>query len=149
MDFDNFNTKDVAQDGRPLHLHAPFEPDKKLYDTDDTGKDDKSRPCRVWVRGRESRDVNSYIQRQQKKLAKDPDAAGEEEGLGLAKAMVLRFENIDRNGRPLTTTDDDLRWFFDLSGSFVKQVMDFSQEPTNFLPETSSKSASPPDSSDG
>ena len=135
MDFEQFNTRKRASEGVPVHFHAPYEPGELLYDDDDPEK-----PCRAWVRGYESREIEAYVQEMQRRAAERREE-GEpvnlvEEGSKLAAALVIRFENINRADKPLTTSDSDLKWFFDLSRDFADQITKVAKDNKRFLGKT-------------
>lgn len=137
MDFAKFDARKASAAGAWLHLCHPAT-GAKLYDDNDTSK-----PCRIKVQGAESPDAHASIRRAQKAMAKavedkDTDAV-REQSVAMAKSLVLDFENMHRDGRPMTL--DDVDWLLNLqipngqSGerAFVEQIVDFAFKRASFL----------------
>ena len=135
MDFTKLDTKTPAEAGNWLHLCRPYT-EEKLY----SGEKKDGKPCRVMLRGLESASVQKIIKRQKaaEMTGKKSDIEqAERDGLAFAQSLVIDFQNIERGDKPLSTSKDDVEWFFDLSADFVRQVMEFAADNQNFLPETS------------
>ena len=127
MDFGQFNTTSGAEEGRFLHLRhlVTGEP---LYDEDEDGT---RRRVGLTVRGMESKTLRKAINKYRRRsMTSSEDVDGEME---IAKALVLSFHNIERDGKPLTTSVEDLTWFFDQSREFVRAVIDFANTSGNFV----------------
>jgi len=138
MDLSTLNTKKPAEDGAWLHLCYPYKT-QLMYEPGEDGKPDETRPCRVKLRGMESETVQDVLQRLNKsKMSgrKQDERKAEADGLKFAAAMVIKFENLHNGVEPLTTSAEDIKWFFDQSGDFTQQVLEFAQDNTNFLGKT-------------
>ena len=125
MDFGQFNTRDAAETGRLLHIKH-LKTGKPLYDG--------GKPVGVLCRGIESDTVRAAAAKANRARM---EGASDDDDLSVAKAVVIRFQGIEREGKPLGVTDDDLRWFFGLSSKLVQAVISFAREPGNFLPAVS------------
>lgn len=130
MDFAQFNTRDGAEEGRFLHF-THIETGAALYDPEADGDDKR---VGIWLRGMESKSVQSAARAAQRAALKHRGATDDDDGVETAKALVLRFQHISRDDKLLTTSDDDLKWFFGLSSRLVNQVTGFASQPANFLP---------------
>lgn len=129
MDFASFNTREGAEEGRFLHLRH-LETGDLLWD----GEGDARKPVGIVLRGIESKAVLEAINASQRRAAKGGEG---DKDMATAQAMVMEFRNIERDGKPLTTSAADLEWFFGLSSGLVRQVVEFASKPGNFLPPAS------------
>lgn len=129
MDFSQFNTRSGADEGRFLHLKHLMT-GELLYDV----VDGKKEPVGITLRGLESELVQEAIQKANRARVSGKDT--EEQDAAAAQAMVISFHNITRNGEPLTTSREDVKWFFDQSSKLVRAALSFAGEPGNFLPAT-------------
>ena len=140
MDFQQFNAKVGADDGRVLHL-PHIQTGEPLWHIDKSDPDNIiTEPVGITVRGIESKTVLAALASRNRKnigvaisandQADDQDAAAAK---AVAKAIVIEFHHIERDGRPLTTSEEDIEWFFNLSASFVKEVRHFAADAGNFL----------------
>lgn len=130
MDFSALNTKIPAEKGAWLHLRHPAT-GAFLYD----GHGESALPCRVFVRGLESKTVQARAKNIRKNTVEGQE---NEDGLEFVSALIIDFENVERSaGVPLTGSDADVRWFLVQSDSFVEQVMDFAKKRSNFFEKAS------------
>lgn len=134
MDFNAFDSRSTANEGRPLHLKHPVT-GEPMFDGD--------APCRVIVLGTEGRVAQDAF-REAAKLPKLPDNAAQEDYHSrlcvTARKIIVGFENIDRGDRAATVADAD--WFLGLNisnplrgpgRSFVEQVLSFAGDRGEFL----------------
>lgn len=122
MDFVAIDMKKASDTGAFLHLRHPST-GKLLYSDGE--------PVGVHVRGKESPAVQSRVKSaQRRRVTNDSD---EDFGLGYLVSLVIGFENIERDGKPLEPTDESIRWFFGRSDAFGEQVLAFSQDRANFF----------------
>lgn len=122
MDFGQFNTKAGAEEGRFLHL--------RHVGTGELVWEGKE-PVGVTVRGVESKTVQEAVAANNRAAMRD---SGDEKDAALLKAVILSFHHIERDGKPLTTSAEDLRWFCDQSSAINQQILQFASRPGNFLP---------------
>lgn len=161
MDFAKFDNRGPAEEGGRLELKDPSVQDgEPLLD----GK----KPCVVGVRGSAARSVQQKVrQRLKAKMSSKKKGKAEEARImedvhadlcESASDVITFFENIERDGRPLTTDPEDIKWFLDLTfpvmgvkendegeavtnsngdiqfemknNPFAKQITDFSSEQT-------------------
>ncbi len=148
MDFTKLDTRTAQNAGHPLTLRYP-----------DSGEDiiSDGKPCLVFVKGSQSRDVQTAIMTDsRKKLAKGKDKASGEsleeiqrELIKGAARFITGFENIERDGDPLPV--EDAGWLLDLNfvstesllaeedntewlgDSFAQQILKFANDADNFL----------------
>lgn len=140
MDFTKLDSRAAAEIGAPLHILHPV--------TGEPMQDD-GKPCRVILRGTESR----HAQQVARALNKAKRAAAEKEGddddraledmhadlVKMAAPLVVGFENVNRGDKPATA--EDAEWFLGLNlfsspgnpPSFLEQVMTFAANRANFL----------------
>lgn len=137
MDFSKLETKTGAEKGAFLHLRHPAS-GELLYDT---SVEPKSK-IGLFVRGTESKTVQDRLKGLQREQVKGADA--EDSGLEFVSSLVIRFVGVERDGRLLSAIDEDLRFFFGLSDSFVEQVIDFAKARSNFFGHPLTDSYSPP-----
>ncbi|MFD2439737.1 hypothetical protein ACFSS8_05955 [Paracoccus kondratievae] len=139
MDFTAFDSRTVADEGRPLHLRHPAT-GELLWDdggpADPENPDEgRSRPCIVYVLGTEGRIAQEAFREAAKlpKLGEDATQEDYHERLCVtARKLIVGFENVDRGDRPATAADTD--WFLGLNisnplrgkgRSFAEQVLAF------------------------
>lgn len=127
MDFTKFNTKEAAEQGRFLHLRH-FRTGEFLYDEVD-GKQER---VGITLRGLESKTVQDAV-KEYRRRAMAGEIAPDREETAIAQAVVIEFHNIHRGDDLLTTSADDIKWFFDQSSEFVQAVVDFARTTGNFL----------------
>lgn len=127
MDFSALNTKVPAEKGAFLHLKHPAL-GTLLWDGE--GADRKK--VGVYVRGIESKTVQDRIKRTQKEKLDGVDGA-EEAGRAFAVSLIVSFDGVERDGKPLPATDEGIQWFFDQSDGFVEQVLKFAQDRASFF----------------
>lgn len=132
MDFSVFDNRGPAETGQRLEL---LDPSVREGEPLLSGK----KPCAVIVRGSTARSVQAAMRARQK--AKMVDAKGDkaEEARVMedvhsdlcdsATALIVGFENIDRDGRPLTTDADDIKWFLDLTFPIMGVKEDANGDP--------------------
>ncbi|WP_313349384.1 hypothetical protein [Paracoccus sp. (in: a-proteobacteria)] len=141
MDFTSFDSRSVADEGRPLHLKHPAT-GEPLFDGE--------APCVVHVLGTEGRIAQEAF-RDAAKLPKLADDTTMEEYHArlciTARKLIVGFANVDRGDRPATPADAD--WFLGLNmtnpvsrgkgRSFAEQVLAFSGDRGEYLgkPEAS------------
>lgn len=153
MDFTAFDSRTVADEGRPLHLRHPAT-GELLWDdggpADPENPDEgRSRPCIVYVLGTEGRIAQEAFREAAKlpKLGEDATQEDYHERLCVtARKLIVGFENVDRGDRPATAADTD--WFLGLNisnplrgkgRSFAEQVLAFAGDRGAYLgkPEAS------------
>ena len=129
MDFGSLNTKIGAEKGAFMQLkHPAF--GTLLWDGE--GKDRV--PVGINVRGTESKTVQDRLKElQQDKMSKKSKIDTERAGMEFACSLVIDWTGIDRDGSPVPATDENIKWFFGLSDSFVEQVLDFAQDRASFF----------------
>jgi hypothetical protein len=135
MDFSTLNTKDGAEQGAFLHLCHTVT-GALLYDAN-------KNPIGVYLRGNESDTVQTAVRQFNRATVKGGQTK-EFLNIDLASLLVIRFVGVMRGDRPLTTSAEDLRWFFGLSDNLVEQVLEFSKERGNFFGQPSPAVSSPP-----
>lgn len=158
MDFNGFDSRSVANEGRPLHLTSPGT-GELLWDDDggevsEAGTPIRSNPCTVIVYGFEGK-VAQDVSREAAKLPKLADDATTEDYherlCFTARRLIAGFENIDRGDRAATEKDAD--WFLGLNmanpmargrgRSFVEQVLAFSGDRSAYLGKPAASSSAP------
>ncbi|MFC3169221.1 hypothetical protein [Paracoccus fontiphilus] len=159
MDFTSFDSRSVADEGRPLHLRHPSTgellwDDQGPHLDDDGAEVPREKPCLVYVLGTEGR-VAQEAFREAAKLPKLPDDATMQDYHDrlcvTARKLVVGFENVDRNTRAATMADVD--WFLALNvsnpvargkgRSFAEQVLAFSNDRSAFLGKPEASSSAP------
>lgn len=123
MDFAKINDRDTAEAGTFCHF---------WYPTPDSLMMDGAKPVGANVRGMESFTVRKTITDIARQGIK-----GEKAGLALTRALVIDFVGIERDGKPLTTSDADLKWLFDRSAKFERQIMTHAESLGNDAPAPS------------
>ncbi len=130
MEFSQFETKSGAEVGAFLHF-THLRTGELLYDKE---AEDEDKRVGVWLRGMEAKSVQAAAREAQRTAIKSPlNEDDDSQGLETAKAMVIRFQNITRDGKPLSVSEEDLVWFFNLSSVMVQRVVGFASQPANFL----------------
>lgn len=144
MDFTSFDSRSVADEGRPLHLKHPAT-GEPIYDGE--------RPCIVHVFGAEGRIAQEAFRETAKleKLPEDATQADYHERLCItARRLIAGFENIERGDRPATAADAD--WFLALNisspmrgkgRSFAEQVLSFAGDRGEYLGKPGAASSQP------
>ncbi|WP_312526702.1 hypothetical protein [Paracoccus sp. (in: a-proteobacteria)] len=149
MDFNNFDSRTAADEGRPMHIKHPATGELMWNDDgpkhDDDGNElPRSNPCRVYVYGTEG-NVAQEAFREAAKLDKLDDAATmadyHERLCVTARKLVAGFENVNNGDRPATV--GDAAWFLNLNTSsplkgregqsFAEQVLQFSGTRGQYL----------------
>lgn len=161
MDFNKFDSRARAEAGVPMPILDP-----------NTGEaiTDGGKPCLVIVRGTASRSMQAKMREKQKAaMAKKPKDGEDDEARVMedihmqlceaAAPFIVGFENMERDGRPMTV--EDAEWFLDLSfpemgakedengdmlmgkdgkpsfemknNPFAKQIGDYAGKQANFL----------------
>lgn len=134
MDFNQFDSRALAENGAAMDIMHPVTGEAML---------DDGLPCRVIVRGTESRSVQAA------QSAARGARSGKAENVTLdalhkdlvksAKPLIIGFENVHRGTQAATAADAD--WFLDLNmingqegeQSFAEQVLSFATKRANFL----------------
>lgn len=115
MDFSVFDNRGPAEAGQRLELRDPLN-GEIIMSGDNV--------CAVIVRGMTSRSVQADLRKRKKArmaAAKDKidEAQVTEDGhndlCDGAAPLIVGFEHVERDGRPLTTSAEDIRWFLDLT----------------------------------
>jgi len=163
MDISKFDSRTRAEAGAPMQIKDPISKEPIM---------DGDKPCRVIVRGTASKSMQAKMREKQKALmAKKPKKGKDDEDEARvmedvhqqlcegAAPFIVGFENMEREGRPMTL--DDVEWFLDLSfpemgvkedehgnpvlekdgtpvfemknEPFAKQIGDFAGRQANFL----------------
>lgn len=162
MDFGKLDNRSSSEIAQPLTLRHQHN-GEEIIDT---------KPCLVYVKGANARSVQSDLlseakmklqeakSNKSKKTEEEKTRALEdiqEMLIDSAMRVIDHFENIERDGKPLTNSKEDMRWFLDLNffsikslnqagmpkldekewygDSFAQQIIYFSNEVTNFLAE--------------
>lgn len=116
MDFSQFDNRGPAETGQRLELLDPtVRKGQPLMSGD--------RPCVVIVRGSTARSVQIEMRKRQKakltaKNRSDEARVMEDvhaEQIAAATPLIVGFENVEREGVPLTASPEDIRWFLDLT----------------------------------
>lgn len=115
MDFGKITDRDNAEAGTFCHFWHPT-PDDPMMDGD------KAVGC--MVRGMESFTVRKAMTR----LARGGKGQA---GVELIKALVINFVNVERNGAPLSTSDEDIQWLLDRSAKFERQIIEAAEAMGN------------------
>lgn len=125
MEFTKYDARTAAENPQPLKLRDPatgeYIMDGKLH-------------CTVLVIGSHSRSVQAGIldearnklnQVKGKKKKDEANALADvQKTLAEGATRVIRgFENIEKDGKPLTTGKDDVAWFLDLNFLSVKSLL--------------------------
>lgn len=157
MDFNSFDSRSVADEGRPLHLTNPgtgalLWDDEGPSDPDNPDKG-RSNPCTVYVYGAEGRIAQEAF-RETAKLPKLADVATQAEYherlCETARKLIAGFENVERGDRPAGVADAD--WFLGLNisnpargkgRSFAEQVLAFSGSRGEYLGKPAAASSEP------
>lgn len=142
MDFNDFDSRTAADEGRWMHVKHPVSGDL-LYDGD--------APCEVLCKGAEGREVQKEVAKMRAASVALQDA--KEEGADdetmamlhekLCKAVtpfVAGFRNINNGAKP-AKAPKDVAWFLDLNmmngrhgeRSFAEQIADFATRRASFL----------------
>lgn len=164
MDFNGFDSRSVADEGRPLHLTSPGT-GALLWDdggpADPENPDEgRSKPCIVFVYGFEGK-VAQDASREAAKLPKLADDATTEDYherlCFTARKLIAGFDNVDRGNRPATVGDAD--WFLGLNlsnpmlkgrgRSFAEQVLAFAGDRGAYLGKPGAALSEPPSKSAG
>lgn len=135
MDFSQFNTKTAGEEGRFLHLRH-LRTNAPLYETkeDPTTGETLKEPVGIWLRSIESTQVLEAVQAFQRRKMKGETKEGEDKDTAIAQALVVKFQNVERDdGNPLTTSPEDLTWFFDQSILLVQACVEFARDLGNFI----------------
>jgi len=157
MDFNKHDSRTAANNAKPLHLRHPVD-GALLYADGPDDKPDRNKPCLVFVRGTESRIVQTRLSeiRAQRAIDEGEKKTDSPEFQGmqdmhekLARDMhplVTEFHNIERGEDPLDATDPAaVEWFMNLqliNGqidkdgkdlSFLGQIAEFAAERGNYL----------------
>lgn len=133
MDFSVFDNRGPAEAGQRLELLDPTVRDGEPLLS---GK----KPCVVIVRGSTARSVQEMSRaRLKQKMAKAKKKGDEEDARVLedvhaelcdtAFPLIVGFEGIERDGKPLTASADDVRWFLDLTFPIMGIKKDDDGEP--------------------
>lgn len=132
MDFARFKVGDNAEEGRFWHI-PDLQTGLPLYQKVE-GEDGKvaEEPVGIWLRGIESATVTQAIREHQKRVASGRSLQDGEND-AIARALVVRFQNVERDKRPLEVTPDDLDWFFGLTNRFVVGAINFASDAGNFI----------------
>lgn len=132
MDFSKFDNRGPAETGQRLELKDPTVRDgEPLLD----GK----KPCAVIVRGSTARSVQMEMRKRQKaKMTAAKNSKAEEARVmedvhsdlcDAALPLIVGFDGVERDGRPLTTDPDDIKWFLDLTFPIMGVKEDEDGEP--------------------
>jgi len=127
MDFNKLDSRTAAEKPQRVHLRRQ---------DDGMPISDGDKACVVLVVGSHSRSVQAGIledARAKLNASKGKKKSKEEQANALADVQktliegatrVIRgFENIERDGKPLTTSAEDIAWFLDLNFLSVKSLM--------------------------
>lgn len=154
MDFNKFDSRKAADEGRPLHLKHPST-GELLYDNEDDPFADNGKPCVVYVLGAEGRSVQKQLKEVVSEIAADRESEEDEkakaEKVGYAEfqqsrlvqltaPLIAGFENIKR-GKRNAKSPDDVEWFLNLQlvtdndagTSFAEQISGFATKRGNYL----------------
>ncbi len=144
MDLSTLNTAGPAERGSALHLKHPAL-GHLLYTGDGASEmgelidESKAEPVLVFVRGIESKSAREFAralhQARMKLDEKRPSdlAAIEKIGLDFAVSLVVGFSGLERDGKPLEATEENIRAFLSASDEIVSQVTEFAQDKRNFF----------------
>lgn len=151
MDFSKFDARSDHEAGARMTILHPI--------TGEPIADGKGKTSAVIVRGIASPTVQADIRRRHKeKLSAEQEANLKaleqtledvhEDSIATALPMVIGFENVERDGRALKGTSEDIRWFLNLTfpimetdakgkwqmvnRPFAVQIAEFSGKQANF-----------------
>lgn len=170
MDFNAFNSRSGANKPSRLHVCHPATGDEIWSEPPRGIPGDadyfEGKPCIVLVLGAEGADVQAQLKRLRAQKMTDPTSGNRKErrakkAEGIAEVddrsvievhaemaesavpLIAGFENIERDGKPLTTSHDDVMWFLCLQTvngrgeqgqkSFLEQVLEHSGDRANYL----------------
>lgn len=125
MEFTNFDSRTAAETAQPVKLRDPATGEFIM---------DGKQHCTVLVVGSHSRSIQAGIlddaraklnQAKGKKKKDDASALADvQKTLIEGAARVIRgFEHIERDGRPMTNSKEDVDWFLDLNFLSVKSLL--------------------------
>ena len=169
MDISTLNSRSGSDTPTPLHLRHPATGDL-LWDRQPSGQPgdpdyEPGKPVLVWLYGAESDSVQTAQKaiRERRLTGKDTGKRSGSRGSKVkvddrddrsvaefhrdtaeaAIPLISHFENIERDGKPLSSSDDDKTWFLNLQVmnlrndtgemSFLEQVLDHASTRGNYL----------------
>lgn len=145
MDFDKLNTKADAEAGALLHyLHPQLR--HPLYTGEgadefgrlvDPSKDHTA--VEGLIRGTESDIVRAAASRTGARMMRG-DGDGEE--FEFAINLIVELRGIQRNGKTVVNSREDIIWFFRRSEDFALQTINFAKDRANFFGAASRSSGS-------
>lgn len=109
MDFGTIKDRDTAETGAFCHFWHPTPDDLKM---------DDGQPVGAMVRG-----MQSFTVRKAMATIRERGMTGQAAGVALIRALVIEFVRVERDGKPLTTSADDVAWLMDRSAVFEGQIM--------------------------
>jgi hypothetical protein len=124
MDFSKFDNRAPAETGIAMPLLDPVTREPLASN---------GKPCAVLVRGVASRVIQQQIREKARaKMAATPNDDAQiacmedlhEAMIDGAAPFIAGFVNVERNGQPLTTSADDVRWFLDLTFPIMEPKKD-------------------------
>ena len=137
MDLQFINTKADAERGALLHYVHP-QLGHPLYTGDGANRIgelvDASRPheaVTALLRGEESSHVRAVANRLSKEKMRGK--SDEDVGFEYVHSFFLAINGVTRDGVPLTTSMDDIKYFFERSDDFSTQTLRFVREKSNFF----------------
>lgn len=127
MDFSKFDNRTAAETGQRLELRDPSTPDGDVLKTG-------SEPCVVIVRGATAKSVQLAARARAKtKMRKENETRVMEDIhddlCAAAQPLIVGFENVERDGKPLTSDIDDIKWFLNLTFPVMDLKRDEYGEP--------------------
>jgi len=144
MEFNKLETKTGAKKGAFLHLRHPGE-GHLLYTGEladewgslvDDAKADDAQKVGVYVLGYESDKVRRKaraMRRERMKSQTMTDEQTDERGMAFVCSLVIGFEGIETDGKPLEASDGNKREFFSQSEGLIDQVLAFAKDRSNFF----------------
>ena len=140
MDFSTFNTKPAADEGAVLHFVHPVL-GHELYDGPgadehgalvDPSKDHQ--PVTATVRGYNSDTVQQVAQQGQRRgLERQSKAQQDAAGRDLLDALIVDWQGITRDGKPLPCTKANKVWLTETNHEVFRLIDAFAKDQANFF----------------
>lgn len=140
MDFSRFDTKDAADEGAVLHFTHPVL-GHPLYDG--KGADEHGRlkdpakdhqPVTAIIRGYHAPTVQEASKAKARaRMQKQTEADIEATGRRLIDALIVSWQGVSRDGKPLPCTLENKVWLTDTNYAIFAQIDDFAKDQANFF----------------
>lgn len=140
MDFSTFDTKEAADDGAVLHFTHPIL-GHALYDGPgadaqgrlmDPAKDHQ--PVTAMVRGYHAPIVQAATKSKARaRMQGQTHAEVEAVGRKLIDALIVSWQGITRDGKPLSCTAENKVWLTETNHAIFSQIDEFAKDQANFF----------------